>query len=376
MFYIEAITTYAGHDTKQGVIDNGKPLDQIEAKLHRNNIEIGSDVVQYMVVTEGSFYPTLQATSQLRSAMGAEGVYPQSDLPNYALELIGAEEAVDVLDLPSEVLDLLTPDTTTVGFKAALYRDYVSGGFLLAYGGTEYDPLTADWTENIAQVSMQPAPQHQDAMRLARLAWANSIISTAGLILTGHSLGGGLASSGSVVTGVKAHTFNASGLRRETLLARDAAGELLSPRQEIYAGSLNRFDNLASTLVDAYYLDWDLLSFLQDNVGWQIPYIEAVAPNVLATLNPAFETMLVPAIGNRIEMDGPLDLEIALLPALPATWLVSPVPVMGPVLAAFSLMGLAHMTEYYHYGLMVDADELHNVNWDIYGVDLIIGDHR
>lgn len=212
-------------------------------------------------------------------------------------------------------------------------------------------------------------------MRLAVIVNRSAVVAQTGLTLTGHSLGGGLASAGSMVTGAKAHTFNASGLRRETLLARDAAGELLTPRQEIFAGSLFRFDNLAPTLVDAYYLDWDILSFLQDNVFWQVPIIEAMAPDLLATFDPTINTLMVPAIGLRIEMDGPLDMEIAATTPLLPAFLVAPSPLTAPALAAFALMGLSHTTDYYQYGLMVNANEWHNVTWDVYGVKLI-GDHR
>ena len=77
------------------------------------------------------------------------------------------------------------------------------------------------------------------------------------------------------------------------------------------------------------------------------------------------------ALGTRWEMDGPLDFEIA---AYGAVVVPSPVPPFG-VPAALPLMGLAHMISYYQYGLMVIADEWHNVTWDIYGVNLLIGDH-
>jgi len=82
------------------------------------------------------------------------------------------------------------------------------------------------------------------------------------LMTTGHSLGGGLASAAAVVGGFPADTFNAAGLLESTLLQRDAQGAPI-PGMEIYAGSLNRY-SAASLFISAYYLDWDILSFVQD----------------------------------------------------------------------------------------------------------------
>ena len=111
-----------------------------------------------------------------------------------------------------------------------------------------------------------------------------------------------------------------------------------------YAGRLDNYAN-AGALVDAYYLDWDILSYMQD----QIPIMQS-------------------AIGTRHLMDGPLDFEIntalfvGAVTANPLGWAAA----MG---SAHPLMGLAHTTPYYQYGLMVNETS----GWDIYGVNLLIG---
>jgi hypothetical protein len=148
-------------------------------------------------------------------------------------------------------------------------------------------------------------------------------------VFTGHSLGGGLASAASVVSGFRADTFNAAGLLRSTL-------------------QRTSHDN-ASELIDAYYLDWDILSTVQDSI-WS----------------------LQDAIGYRQIMDGPLDFQIIVSPVNIAGQLIDGLASGSGWLSVFTslgatgvLMGKCHTTYYYHYGLMVDE----TTGWDIYGYD-------
>ena len=92
------------------------------------------------------------------------------------------------------------------------------------------------------------------------------------------------------MAGFHADTFNAAGLNRLTLALRDddsfhyVDGELVA----IYQGSFGRYDN-AEQLIDAYYVDWDILSFVQDWVGPLIQVFTSGPEN---------------AIGVRREIDG------------------------------------------------------------------------
>ncbi len=149
-----------------------------------------------------------------------------------------------------------------------------------------------------------------------------------------------------MVANLHADTFNAAGLTRSTLF-----DEVGNPH---YPGAVDRYDNQAPMLIDAYYLDWDIISFIQDY------------------------TPLQDAIGRRIKMDGPVDLKMATsgVVALAAYFLTAlsdgllwPVVAEGAG-AAGVWMGLAHTTEYYHYGLMVKEDGYGGVKWDIYGYEL------
>jgi len=330
--FVEATLAFSTRSTKKGVDDFGKPDDRIKAIL--KHLDVGnepSDEIKYMAVERDAFYPNLNARETLRNAMASQGVYALADLPQFALKKLGPSELV-ALNVPEDIRELIGEPEDIPGFKTAIYLDHVSRKYVLTFAGT--DDLD-DWMDNVWQGLGLPADQYESAMRIGyRLSELDAIAGN--VITTGHSLGGGLASAVSVVSGFRADTFNAAGLLESTLL--DANG------MEIYAGSVQRY-GAASGLIDAYYLDYDILSFVQDY------------------------TPLQDAIGHRFEMDGPLDLEVTLLSIALAAELASGVG-WAAVLAnggqVMYYMGLAHTTQYYLYGLMVNE----TTGWDIYGYDL------
>jgi hypothetical protein len=71
--------------------------------------------------------------------------------------------------------------------------------------------------------------------------------------ISGHSLGGGLASAASVVSEVYCHTFNAAGLHLNSVK------EIFEPKILTKAS----MDWIANEFITAYYVDWDILHFLQ-----------------------------------------------------------------------------------------------------------------
>lgn len=131
------------------------------------------------------------------------------------------------------------------GFDAAFYQD-AAGHVVLGFCGT--DELR-DWPHNIGQgLGIQDA-QYDEAMNLAReakLAFGDD------LVLTGHSLGGGLAAAASMITNTPAVTYNAAGVNNRTLeregLDGDAAKE--------YA---------KDGLIRAYHVDNEILTYLQED---------------------------------------------------------------------------------------------------------------
>lgn len=100
------------------------------------------------------------------------------------------------------------------GFGAALFKSEISGETMLTYRGTN-NSVTGkeDWLTNLGQGSGFETEQYTQAMRLAVLT---EDVAGDDFVIVGHSLGGGLASSGVAVTGQKGYTFNSAGLHPNT----------------------------------------------------------------------------------------------------------------------------------------------------------------
>jgi hypothetical protein len=109
---------------------------------------------------------------------------------------------------PDMLLDAKT------GFKAAIYQSSFEQDpkLVIAYAGTEdKKDIMADLRQG---VGMREG-QYDRAMSLA-----TSVVNSVGKDMvetTGHSLGGGLASAATAVTGAKSYTFNAAGLHINTI---------------------------------------------------------------------------------------------------------------------------------------------------------------
>lgn len=107
--------------------------------------------------------------------------------------------------------DFVDPIT---GFKAKLFLND-KGEYVLAFAGTDQK---RDWVSaNIPQLIIKYSPQYMKAMELAEKV-STSLGDNKPLSFTGHSLGGGLASAASLVTGKKATTFNAAYINTQTVI--------------------------------------------------------------------------------------------------------------------------------------------------------------
>lgn len=98
------------------------------------------------------------------------------------------------------------------GFNSMLFQKQVNGILYYAYC-TEGTDMTSvkDWFSNFSQGLIGLAPQYTYSVQIAKKL-DNMIGNKAVLWFIGHSLGGGLASNNSLVTGRHAITFNAAGL--------------------------------------------------------------------------------------------------------------------------------------------------------------------
>ena len=332
--WVETVRVFREHSTKKGVEDYGKPDDRIKAVLVIDGADFLSDEVKYMSVDVRTFYPNLQAREELRNAIASHKIYAVAGDTKYALKLLSPKELSE-LGVPREVIMLLGEGSGVAGFKSGMYLDHISRKFVLAFAGTDDGPdIVADVWQGLGGFT----EQYNAAMEVGRRLEDVAIFSGR-VVVTGHSLGGGLASAAAVASGFHADTFNAAGLTRISLQYNDKGERIAGDLRE-----LGRFDNSASGLIDAYFLDYDILSFVQDS------------------------TPLQDAIGKRIRMDGPLDVKVGYLAAILTTQLASGVgwlTASANMGALGYLMGLCHVTHYYHYGLMVDE----TTGWDIYGYD-------
>lgn len=276
VLYISATSESTIYKTLADVEANGKPEDWITATLTRSGQELASDAVKYMVVQPDSFYSHLQFQQKVRAMLASRESYGDGDMLEFGMEKKNPRQMVVEDGLPQEVAGIMEDRRQDTGFKAEIYQDWTRPDeqYLFAFAGTD-DVL--DILEDMAQAAGIATEQYLDAMRigdeLARSRLADR------MTMTGHSLGGGLASAASVVGISPALTFNAAGLSTATLY------DLISG-DERYVGSVNRLSG-AGQFIDAYYMDWDLLSLVQD------------------------ATPLPNAAGNRIQVDGPYDAALA-----------------------------------------------------------------
>ncbi|MEO8366396.1 MAG: phospholipase, partial [Pseudoxanthomonas sp.] len=140
------------------------------------------------------------------------------------------------------------------GLDASLYRD-ASGAVVLVYAGS--DELR-DWKHNLGQGLGLRDAQYEQAILLAgktREAFGDNVL------LTGQSLGGGLAAAASMVNEIPAVTFNAAGVHDRTLQRHGLDADVV--KQEAEQG-----------LIRNYHVRNEILTHLQEEsipLKWAMP---------------------------------------------------------------------------------------------------------
>jgi hypothetical protein len=348
VIYAEGVKENEVLKTLAGVESVPKVDERIRGTLVVNGDDVAFDEVKYMVANEDSFYYALHTRQEVRNELASRGVYTFDDLPKFSLE---PKDPVG-LGVDPNVAGNLGKNPQVAGLKAMIYQDYITGEdqYVLSFGGTDdkiWELEFNDWLNNIKQGLGWSAPQYTAAMAIGDEL--GDLLGQAHLIVTGHSLGGGLAAAAALVANVRADTFNAAGLHEYTLYDRDQNdAPLLDPAGEyveLYPGAAARYP-AAGNFINAYYVDYDILTFVQGFIGRT-------------------------AIGIPHELDGPKDLELALYVAAFGTAVAarSPWEAAAAVLGAIDIMVGLHSHPSILHGLLVTEGIL-SAQVDMLGYDL------
>jgi hypothetical protein len=333
VLYVEGISENI-ETTRELAENNGKPNTtiKIDYLLQDGDVyrSLGSDKVLYVVAAPKSFYYELLTHQELVSTYASKAIYGRNNKPEFAMK-IQDEYDLQKLGLNSVTIEKLAGTGTVgeqeTGFNAALYREYLTGKYILAFAGTDFTSFD-DWRTNILQAfGSDGVDQYDWAKEIANALANNSVFSfnSSNTYITGHSLGGGLASAASIMSGFHAYTFNAAGLHPLTV---------------------NNLPNLANanSLITSYKVDWDILSWGQYVGGW---------------INYVFGTSIPAAIGTNVTLDSQYDLEVA--------W--------GFTSTILNLInGNVSLAIVGGLGVILDGIECHKMGQVIYGMEQIIFD--
>ena len=153
-----------------------------------------------------------------------DGLSPEQQAMLKSEKLEGYEklnkEEMDKLGIKDS--DLKDPST---GFKADIYKDK-NGDYVLVYRGTYSDPdhpendLVHDWSkewtdDNMRQGLGMGSEQYNKSIDIAKKVNRNKPKGKQ-LTITGHSLGGGLATAAGAATGSKTYAFCPAGVHPNT----------------------------------------------------------------------------------------------------------------------------------------------------------------
>ncbi|CAE6794461.1 DUF2974 domain-containing protein [Xanthomonas arboricola] len=172
------------------------------------------------------------------------------------------------------------------GFDAAFYRNE-QGQVVLGFCGTDEGK---DWKHNLGQGLGFDDAQYASAIQLgsqAKQAFGDQVV------ISGHSLGGGLAAASAMVNDIPAVTYNAAGVNDRTL-----------ERQGLDASAAK--DYASSELIRGYHVKNEILTHLQEDsipLKWAMPnaaghQIELPEPDPLS-----FGRRLVPGMMLMHRMD-------------------------------------------------------------------------
>lgn len=170
----------------------------------------------------------------------------------------------DFDDLAKELPDGLKE--FELGFYAALYQsEKDSKNKVLAYRGSEME--MEDWETNFKLAFGKNASQYDQAKDLAKSVKDYCKKRRDKLEITGHSLGGGLATVASLATKTVCCTFNSVGIHQNTLEKWDENEEWKSKARD---------------LIHAYRVDGEILTSIQESL--KLKFLGVVFKSVIQSL--------------------------------------------------------------------------------------------
>ena len=140
-------------------------------------------------------------------------------------EKLDGYEKLDAKEMKKLGVNTTELNDTKTGFKADIYKDK-NGDYVLVYRGTYSDPdhpendLIHDWSkewtdDNMKQGLGMGSEQYKKSIKLAEKVNSNKPKGKQ-LTITGHSLGGGLATAAGAATGSKTYAFCPAGVHPNT----------------------------------------------------------------------------------------------------------------------------------------------------------------
>ena len=175
------------------------------------------------------------------------------------------------------------------GFHAKLFYSKYTGEYVLGFEGTN-EILRDSLDGNRQFLPLDIPKQYKLAANLAIALNNNEKTGRGKLSFTGHSLGGGLASLASIITGRKAVTFNSAGLLKHTVIKFSKNN--ISKDRQLYSNSMENWQN-RNKLIKAYYVSWEELNQVQkipgiaNAIGEHIPL-----PNQKGIIDHGIDTVL------------------------------------------------------------------------------------